>query len=271
MGTKTLFNGNLSINSPSGSMIFHSKLFAGELNITSKSAKIQAEDLEVPAVNLRTESSSVKLGKVNGQITYDARKGVLQVESVSGSFNCSETVIISNITIGSVYGEVLLPGAESSNISIDHLYGIATIRTTTGNVIVKNGYSLADITTESGRIDFVVKTKEELIIPDYKEEKGAINLASKSGKINVEFYSVLLNNNISTQSGNIECKFLKTLDFKLRYECEKYAPTFSSGITSSQPGKSGEVVVGDSATLNILNLKNTSGKTNVSDTLKASN
>ena len=277
MGSKARFNGNLNINSPSQSITILSKLGGklggkdlniNELNITSKSAKIISQDLEVPTVNLRTESSSVKLGDVDGNIKYDARKGVLQVGKVTGDFNCSETVIISNITIGSVYGVVLLPAAESSNISIDHLYGIATIRTTTGNVTVKHGYSLADITTESGNISFDAYTKSELITADLNTEKGVICLNTKNGKINVNFYDVKFQNYINTESGSVTCNFIKTLDFKLKYECGKYSPSLSSGISSSDPGKSGKIAVGDGSTVNVLNVKNNSGRTNISDTLK---
>lgn len=263
-GTHSNVVGQINIKSPKGTITFNSKLNASKLNITSTSAKIVGGDLKVNDIDLRTEGSSIKIGTVEGNLVYDARKGVLIAKGIKGIFDCTERTVIANITIEDVYGSALLPDAKSSNISITNLYGHALIRTETGNVTIKNAESLVDVETTSGKIDITVNTNTNKI-SGYNADKGVICLKTESGQIDINFANILKNNYITTDSGTINCNFAKTLNYKIQYTCPRNKPTFTQGISTQNVENNGEVVVGSPST-NLLKLTNATGHTNFADT-----
>lgn len=266
LGKHTQIDNNLRINSPKGNIYFKTAITANQIRIDSVSAKIETYDVFVSdTFKIITESSSIKLGNVNGNLDYSSRKGVLIVNNIDGNFTCSEDVVISNITINKITGYVALPNAETSNITISELYGYALIRTTSGNVTIKEAKSIVDITTTNGAIDVMLNSNYDTVIGSYEPAKGTANLTTTNGNITVKFKNIVLKNNIVTEKGKITCEFGKTLNFSLTYDCSRNAPSLSSGIDSGDAKHQASYTFG-TASDNALNITNNLGQTSISDT-----
>lgn len=269
LGNRAVVHADLSINCPTGNISLLGNLNPQNISITSNNAKIQTKNITTNLFKLRTQSSSVNLGSIEGDLTYDARKGVLIATSIAGNFSCSESVVISNITVGTVSGTLLLPSAESSNITIGKLYAYCVVRTTSGDVKINNAYGIVDITTDSGDVDVVINSKLENIQADYNDNKGAVNITTKNGSINAKLANVIYKNYIRTTDGNISCDFDKNINFTLNYNCAKNKPTLTTGITTGEIQNNGSFTFGAQNPNNNLEITNTSGKTDIKDTYTA--
>ncbi len=268
LGIHTVVTDSISLTVPSGNIRFRREITTNNLTINSTSAKIETGNINADTLSLDTESSSIKIGdvKVSNNFDYSARRGVLLIDNLDGNLNCSDDVIISNITIGELKGDVVLPHAESSNIEIGTLEGIGDITTTSGNVTVENAKSFLWVKTESGKIEVTVNTDEAINTSSYDNDQGVINLATTNGTINVNFSNMLLTNYLKTQKGKINCAFSPTLNLTLNYTCTKYAPTLASGIYAGEPGNEGSITIGNTGTDKNINITNTEGKTDIKDT-----
>ena len=194
------------------------------------------------------------------------------VGDINGNLNCGEGVdkiFISNITAGTINGDVLLPNAESSNITIKTLNGRGDITTTSGNVTINKATSFLWVSTESGRIDVNIDTVSDLNTGSYAEDQGIVNLKSNNGTINVNFANLLLKNYISSRSGTINCKFSPAINFILNYTCPENAPSLTDGITTGEVANEASIAIGNSSTDKAIFLENLEGRTSIEDTYAA--
>ena len=266
LGNHANVKNEINLNVPSGEIRFNTDVVTGELNITSESARIRTSDIEAQNVKLVTQGSSVNMNNIQGNFDYSARRGVIIVGDITGNLTCSEEVVIANITVGTVDGNVILPNAESSNITIEALNGRGDITTTSGNVTIRSANAILEVQTQSGKIDVTVDTNPTLITGGYEEELGVINLETQSGEIAINFANVYLQNYITTTSGTINCAFSASNNLVLSYDCTNNAPTLSTGITTGEVQNQGEYTIGNSSTRNKITIKNTDGRTSISDT-----
>lgn len=260
------------VDSPSGTITFDSTLYDGtssinvnNLEVITENAKIIGGYLNAKNVDLKTLSSQIKIDKIKGNLTYKATKGVLLIDILDGFLNCEEDVIIANIEISTVYGDVLLPQAETSDITIGKLYSECLIRTSSGNVTINEMYATSEIETNNGKININVKSDDNFVNPS---KQITTNLKTNSGDINVNFDNIINDNVISTTKGNVNCNFKKTLNLVLNYSCNKNAPTLSSGITTLAPEKEATYYYGcsvQSPSLNKMSITNNEGKTDIKD------
>ncbi len=262
LGDKVAFTNSIDITSPSGTININSKVNVNSLNISSDSSKIVIGDVTSNTLNVKTESSIVKIGTINGNLVYDARKGVLDVSKITGNLTCSEEVLISNIFVDEVLGEVLLPKAESSDITINKLYSRCLIRTSSGSVTINNAYAVVDIETENGKIDINFYTPNDI---DRPTNLMLSSLKSNSGNITAKFDNVKYNNIIETTSGTINCSYKNGLEFTLTYNCEKNKPTLSSGITTGEIQNIASIKIGAPNIYDNITIVNKNGKTNIDD------
>ena len=247
------------------------RITTGNLTINSESTKIETGNINANEFTLYTQSSSINIGNitVESNFNYRARRGVLVVDNINGDFNCDEDVVIANITVGTINGDVLLPQAESSDITIETLNGRGDIVTTSGDVTIDKATSFLWVSTESGKIDVNIDTASDLNTGSYAEDQGIINLKSNNGTINVNFANLLLKNYISSQRGTINCKFSPALNFILNYTCPENAPSLSDGITTGEVANEASIAIGNSNTDKAIYLENLEGRTSIEDTYAA--
>ena len=270
-GIHTVISDNVTLNVPSGNIRFRTTITTGNLTINSESTKIETGNINANEFTLYTQSSSINIGNitVESNFNYRARRGVLVVDNINGDFNCDEDVVIANITVGTINGDVLLPQAESSDITIETLNGRGDIVTTSGDVTIDKATSFLWVSTESGKIDVNIDTASDLNTESYAEDQGIINLKSNNGTINVNFANLLLKNYISSQRGTINCKFSPALNFILNYTCPENAPSLSDGITTGEVANEASIAIGNSNTDKAIYLENLEGRTSIEDTYAA--
>lgn len=270
-GIHTVISDNVTLNVPSGNIRFRTTITTGNLTINSESTKIETGNINANEFTLYTQSSSINIGNitVESNFNYRARRGVLVVDNINGDFNCDEDVVIANITVGTINGDVLLPQAESSDITIETLNGRGDIVTTSGDVTIDKATSFLWVSTESGKIDVNIDTASDLNTGSYAEDQGIINLKSNNGTINVNFANLLLKNYISSQRGTINCKFSPALNFILNYTCPENAPSLSDGITTGEVANEASIAIGNSNTDKAIYLENLEGRTSIEDTYAA--
>ena len=270
-GIHTVISDNVTLNVPSGNIRFRRAITTGNLTINSESTKIETGNINANEFTLYTQSSSINLGNitVESNFNYRARRGVLVVDNINGDFNCDEDVVIANITVGTINGDVLLPQAESSDITIKTLNGRGDITTTSGDVTIDKATSFLWVSTESGKIDVNIDTASDLNTQSYAEDQGIVNLKSNNGTINVNFANLLLKNYISSQRGTINCKFSPALNFILNYTCPENAPSLSDGITTGEVANEASIAIGNSNTDKAIYLENLEGRTSIEDTYAA--
>ncbi len=270
-GIHTVISDNITLNVPSGNIRFRRAITTGNLTINSESTKIETGNINANEFTLYTQSSSINLGNitVESNFNYRARRGVLVVDNINGDFNCDEDVVIANITVGTINGDVLLPQAESSDITIETLNGRGDITTTSGDVTIDKATSFLWVSTESGKIDVNIDTASDLNTQSYAEDQGIVNLKSNNGTINVNFANLLLKNYISSQRGTINCKFSPALNFILNYTCPENAPSLSDGITTGEVANEASIAIGNSSTDKAIYLENLEGRTSIEDTYAA--
>lgn len=268
LGSHTKISNDISISIPSGNINFKRDITANIINIDSNSAKIETKNIDAQEINIDTESSSIKMENITVEtnFNYNANRGVLMITKLNGNLNNSEDVIISNISIGTVNGEVLLPGAKSSDIKIDELNGKGTISTESGNVTIKEAKGILWVTTESGKIDVNINTMTDLDTTSYNEEQGIVNLETQSGTININVANLLLKNYIKTTSGKINCNISPELNLIIDYNCTNNAPTLSTGLSSGESANQGKITMGNSGTDENIDITNEKGKTSIQDT-----
>ena len=270
LNQKIAFTNNIKIVSKNGEIRQFGTLDLNNFEIQTDNAKIVLNKIICSnELYLISESSIVKINEVSvdGKMTYDANRGVISINKITGEFSCSERVHISNIQIGEAYGELLLPKANTSNITIDKLYAMARISTTSGNVKINKAFSSVLVSTESGKI-------EVTFCPESSEsEKYTGNfsdLHTKSGDIIANYDNILLENNVSTEKGNIVVNFNNNLEFNLSYFCGEKDPRLADGIPNKESlGKEeSDIKIGNGSTVNKLNIKNDEGILEIKDTFE---
>ena len=268
LNQKIAFTNNIKIVSKNGEIRQFGTLDLNNFEIQTDNAKIVLNKIICSnELYLISESSIVKINEVSvdGKMTYDANSGVISINKITGEFSCSERVNISNIQIGEAYGELLLPKANTSNITIDKLYAMARISTTSGNVKINKAFSSVLVSTESGKIEvtFCPKSSES-----EKYTGNFSDLHTESGDIIANYDNILLENNISTEKGNIVVNFNNNLEFNIEYACGK-TPRFADGIPNKESlTEKGNITIGNGSTVNKLNITNNTGILEIKDTFE---
>ena len=235
-----------------------SAIAGGKLFIKTESAKISIDTVCPTEFKLQSTSSSVKIENVLSDMIYDAHKGILIITGeVKGSLTCSEDVVISNIQIEKVTKNVLLPNANSSNITVGYIGGDSRIVTTSGKVKIGDMRGTANIETEKGNVEINFNQ------PDDIASQVTSRIVTKSGKIKVNYAKIQNQNIIKTTSGEITIGFAANNDFTLIYNCKTNAPTTTRGFSLS--GKSGTKDIGEGSPTKIMEVENEKGKTSFSD------
>lgn len=283
---------NLSVTSENSSIIqLNSKIsFTKDVKIISKNGEIRQlgtldlNNFEIQTDNAKivlnkiicsnelkliSESSAVKITEINGKMVYDAKSGVISINKITGEFSCSERVNISNIQIGEAYGYVLLPKANTSNITIDKLYARARIITSSGNVKINQAYSISYIETDSGKIEVTFNPDNS----ESQEFSGNLStLKTNSGDIIANYNNVLLENEISTEKGNIVVNFNNDLEFNLSYSCGEKDPKLADGIPNKESltRNESDIKIGNGSTVNKLIITNEEGILDIRNTFELS-
>lgn len=248
----------LKITSTSGTINLKNTI-SSSVDIISKSGPIEITHI-TKNLSLRTESSIIKLGNIDGNLLYDARKGTLNANKIGNDFNCSENVALSTIKISEILGSTLIPNADNSNISIGKTVGNVFIKTISGNVTLGEITANANIETDTGNIRYTANNTS----------KNQITITTRAGDINGTYLKVNGLSSIINVKGDIFIMFATPANFDLEYECLKNKPTITQGIFAGEYEKTGMFHIGHIGTEpeSKIVVKNTEGNTGFSDILE---
>lgn len=277
IGNKLNITENLDLDVQKGEIVLNTNITDKLGNITpsidvdrvkikTNDAKIEIQSIKADEFKLISEASSIKIGSVDGAFEYDAYRGVIIVGTITGKFSCSERVEISNIQIDKCYGEVLLPKANTSNITIGEAFSNCSIVTDSGNVTINKCRGYAYVETNTGKIE-ITQVSDKVT-----QTEGLLRtltvISHKSGDIKINFEDVVgLNEIKANDNGDITINFTKQANFILEYNCNEKAPTLSTGIDPNPAQKVNTYYRGDTNTTNRIKISNNKGNTKIEDTL----
>lgn len=180
-----VLSGSMNINTEKSEINIYNNL-SGMLNILSKSSKIN-----VPKLNgsIKVESDEIKFeaGTILGNATFASAKGYIKIDTLGSQSNAGsgnltteiDKTVIANIIVKTMYGNLTLPSAGASTITVDNLYGQALIETTSGDVTIGNANNTLNIKTNSGSVTFTQNSAS-----------AVSNITTEGGKINAAFNGI---------------------------------------------------------------------------------
>lgn len=266
------YKGSISINAKGGEIYLMDEKKVTKCEITTENAKIEMNSINSPETRINSSTSVIKITKILGNVYFDSKSGAVSIGYIEGKFECSEDVKISNITIGEIHGEVLLPMANTSNIDISKCYADCSISTTSGSVKIEKMFANANITTQGGSVDITFTPDTSLLNSSSKDSSRPMaSITTNSGKITARFDDILKNNNtITTNSGNVDVYYNNSRVFDLEYSCAEKTPTLPTGLETGTPEKSHTYKIGGGSNDNKLLITITkNGKLEIDDTYKA--
>lgn len=273
--------GKINATTKSGKVIFNKKtnISSGTASITSESNLIEVKSNLTILLDIKTNSSKividsitgglditanelkVKAGKIGKDVKFSSKNGYIYIDELGniqtkeyGNFTAeADKMHIANIIIGKMAGNISIPNGASSDITIDELYGIANIETTSGNVKVIKTYN-----------DFRAKTQGGKVTVTQLSEKRT-NIQTKSGTINANFTMIGLTTDLVSEKGNINVNLKDGLEAKINYSAKSKINI--SWITTALE-KAGSVLLPNTLenTSNIFNITNlTSGSISINN------
>lgn len=279
---KTEFS-KLDIKTNSGSIYIDDsvKILSGEANIVSKESNIKIYSNITNKLNIDVENGklyidsmsgnliinstnmSVKCGTILGNVTYSSHSGYINIQKLgnsetSGNFSAEiDKLHIANVTIGEMTGNISVPNAKDSNITINKLGGIGLIETTTGNVKINKCENTIKINTNSGNV-YLTQTNQAAST-DIKTKSGTITANfHKIGTASIESEKATIKINVKTDEPFVfEYSSSKAPNISwIKETLEKSGKIFVAGATDSSPNKilsssgSGRIYLNDGFELN---------------------
>lgn len=263
MGKNFVVFYNTNITSTSGNLKSYANL-QGPTKIVTKSGKLELTQTE--DIQIISETSLINLGTVDGDVKYYSNNGgLLNAEIINGDLECEEDTKVSNINIGVVKGQTILPCAENTNIRIKQTVGKCYIKTDSGEVILDDIKAGCDVITKNGSVKYIV---------NHTNANEKVNVTTESGKIEARYKNVLGQSTIKTTKGEILVKYVPSTSciFDLIYTC-KQAPTVTDGISTNQVEPTGTFHIGHGGTNTVsqtIEVNSTEGKVSFDDTMKDS-
>lgn len=253
----TINSGTLNINTEKSEINIYNNI-SGFLNITSKTSKINIPNIS-GSVNVEADEIKFDAGTILGNAKFSSAKGYIKIDTLGQQSNPAsgnltteiDKTVIANIIVKTMYGNLTLPSAGASTITVDNLYGQALVETTSGDVTFGDVKDNIYITTNSGSVTF-----------NQTSATAVANVSTNSGKINATFNGINTATLASTK-GAININVKNGLLWKLNYIADNGINV--SWITTSLE-KQGTILApnaSDSETKTIT--ATTSGKISVSN------
>ena len=213
-GLTNISSGIVNIETETSNIDIYANI-KSELNIETKSSKIYIEKIE-GNLNVKADELKAKCDKILGNITFSSSKGYITVDELGnlatksgGNFVATaDSMHIANVTINKMAGDVSLPNAEKSDITINELYGDAYVNTTSGRVKLGKCYGLLTIETTSGAVTFTQASAERT------------DVKTLNGKIVGNFNQISVAD-LKTERANIEVNFNADLRIVINYNSAK--------------------------------------------------
>lgn len=254
-------NGSINVESKGGTIETEGTHTVNQFKIKAENTKITLGKINGD-VTIDTVDSTIKLDNISGKLYYSAESGILQAKTISGDFECSEDVCISNIFIDKVGGRTLIPNAESSAIEIKQTVGNIKINTTTGNVKIGEINADAEIVTKSGKVTCLINSTSE----------SEIKITTESGNIDARYSGVNGTSTITTTKGSLLLQYKTGEIFTLEYSCTKNKPSVSQGITTGSVENQGTFAIGynpEESCSNKITVINNEGKSEFKNNLES--
>ena len=133
-------------------------------------------------VNISSNDSIIKMPNVKGNVICDSKSGQINIDEINGSFTATEKTSHTEINIGYVDGEFLVPEAEYSNINLGDVNSKLEIYTKKGNININNLSTIIANDPYTSRL----KTETGKISVGYVDNAN-LNIESDGGDIYVSY------------------------------------------------------------------------------------
>lgn len=204
-------SGNATINSKSSNINVYCDV-KNNLNINTKQSKVYINNIS-GNLNIKADELKVKADTIKSDVKFSSKNGYINIEtlgdislSAGGNFSAGiDKMHIANIVIGKMVGNLSLPNAEASDVTIDELFGEANIVTTVGNVKIGKTHNVLTVKTKSGDVSFTQLTNSRT------------NIQTSTGTINSNFVEIGENVNLETEKANININLKDGILAKINY------------------------------------------------------
>lgn len=270
--------GNLNIKTDSGKITLPEglKITSGMLNVDCKNAQTYIYNNLTSMLNFKTDSGKlyvkkiagnlnieankldVKCDEVLGNISYSSKTGYIRVgklgtNDTNGNFTAEiDKLHIADVIIEQMTGDLDIPNASASNITVTSLGGEALVETTSGNIKIGNAQKNVTLKTKSGSVNLTQTSETSKTVIETESGKIATNLTSVG------------NVSLKSEKGFIEINTATDLQYLFTYSTEKEITV--SWIQEQLP-KQGTISVGGATETctSKINATTKSGKIALSD------
>lgn len=194
----------------SGNIEFKSNLKASEteplsyVKLNLENGNIIIDDMYAYDIYFIGEITYIKSVQIYGDINFSVVNGQFSSNFIFGDFLDDANIATGvDINIKQLFGEITLPANEKGDVTIDEITGTAYIRSTSGNINLKDAQDIVNIESTSGQINVFANSDE------------SVNITSLSGQIKIMFANVANTKNISSTDGNITLFYVQSLIFKI--------------------------------------------------------
>ena len=202
VGSTTKINGDINLKTEKGEISLGKQIYSlptRKINLESKTGKISTGEL-IGTLKIISEKSICSVnGTLYGDLIYSSKYGLIKTQNIEGEFKAEETVEVSEVTLGSVSGDITMISGETSNITIAKTNAKVRIKTKKGNI--KIGEIAGDtvttdyheLETTTGSITFTnnsssrikVTTEKGKISATYNKIANIQTITSKTSQVNV--------------------------------------------------------------------------------------
>lgn len=208
-------SGDVNITTKSGAINVFNNI-GTQLNINTTDSKIFVKNI-TGSLNVAANEIKAKCTTVGGNVKFSSKKGYIYIDNLgtveannTGNFSAEPDVMhIANIIIGKMAGDVSLPNAANSDITIDELYGKANIITTSGAVNIKKAFNDVSIKTTKGSVKLTQMSTQRT------------NITTATGAVTANFEALGAQTDIKTEKANITVNLKDGLLAKINYSAKK--------------------------------------------------
>ena len=185
-----------------------------QLNFKSETGKLYVESIS-GNLNIESIKLDVKCDFIGGNVWYSSKSGYIRINklgtnSSNGNFSAEiDKMHIADVIINEMTGDLDIPNAEKSNITVTKLGGEALVETTSGNIKIEQAQKNVTLKTLYGSI-FVTQIGIS----------SKTDLQTTSGKITANFTKIE-KSEIKSERGLVEINIATDLQFVFNYSTEK--------------------------------------------------
>lgn len=217
-------DGCLTLNTESSNINVYSNV-TNNLKINTKNSKVFIDNID-GTLDISATELKVKANKIGTDVNFSSKNGYINIKELgninakqNGNFSAeADKMHIANITINKMAGNLSLPNADASDITIGEIYGVCNAETTSGTVKIGKTYNNIRVKTKSGRVEFTqlstertnIQTQSGAIVANFAELGAQTDLTTEKANITVNLKDGLLAQVNYSTKGKIDVSWITT-------------------------------------------------------------